>query len=242
MNKTTENIDKPITLTNLDAGRLYIRWIKIGWSLYVLENAILDSYIDNILEFLEDQSQQEFEKNIYVNEGAGGIHQVVNYPISEISLFYALHSYVRAGFKLNESSNLYLSEWWKNLNINFPEFLKNMAINGHDRIQVEYQKSFTEYYEKLLEIHNRIIYVPDYQMKSVRKEAYSDYLQSGNWKVVRLAALHRAGHKCQICNGTEHLEVHHRTYERLGEEAPNDLVVLDRPCHELFHINGKLIK
>lgn len=36
------------------------------------------------------------------------------------------------------------------------------------------------------------------------------------------------------------LDVHHRTYERLGNESPDDLTVLCRDCHKLFSQNGKL--
>jgi hypothetical protein len=32
-----------------------------------------------------------------------------------------------------------------------------------------------------------------------------------------------------------HLEVHHNTYERYGDESTFDLIVLCEQCHELFH-------
>jgi 5-methylcytosine-specific restriction endonuclease McrA len=31
------------------------------------------------------------------------------------------------------------------------------------------------------------------------------------------------------------LDVHHRTYERRGAEKAEDVIVLCRRCHELFH-------
>lgn len=69
---------------------------------------------------------------------------------------------------------------------------------------------------------------------------YSEYLKSEWWQQRRLKSLARAEHRCQVCNAGSRLEVHHRTYERLGHERDADLVVLCRNCHELFHGNGEL--
>lgn len=64
---------------------------------------------------------------------------------------------------------------------------------------------------------------------------YEEYLKSERWKKTRAAALSRAGDACQVCAGTMRLEVHHRTYVRLGHELPMDLTVLCRNCHKLYH-------
>ena len=69
----------------------------------------------------------------------------------------------------------------------------------------------------------------------LRALPYPDYLQTTHWQAQRAAALERAGHRCQVCNGAEHLDTHHRTYERLGRELPSDLTVLCRACHARFH-------
>jgi len=71
-------------------------------------------------------------------------------------------------------------------------------------------------------------------------EEHGDYLRSHAWKVTREAALRHAGNRCQVCNGSAHLHVHHRTYERLGREHPSDLTVLCRKCHAIFHGKGRL--
>jgi 5-methylcytosine-specific restriction endonuclease McrA len=44
---------------------------------------------------------------------------------------------------------------------------------------------------------------------------------------------------CRVCGSKESLDVHHRTYRYRGEERMEDLITLCRPCHELFHKNGK---
>lgn len=62
------------------------------------------------------------------------------------------------------------------------------------------------------------------------------YMQSRAWDSRRIAALIRADHRCQLCNrADEMLHAHHRTYERLGDESPTDLIVLCHPCHTGFH-------
>ena len=68
-------------------------------------------------------------------------------------------------------------------------------------------------------------------MKIRRSINYEKYLTSGQWKEKRLIALERAQHKCQLCNSSVRLEVHHRTYEHLGDELPEDLTVLCADCH-----------
>jgi hypothetical protein len=47
--------------------------------------------------------------------------------------------------------------------------------------------------------------------------------------------LHLSDRKCQVCNSPHNPEVHHRTYKRLGDERPNDLIVLCSDCHAVFH-------
>ena len=72
---------------------------------------------------------------------------------------------------------------------------------------------------------------------------YYKYIESLEWKTKADAAKERAGHRCQICNRPSieiTLDAHHRTYERLGNELPEDITVLCRNCHELYESNKKL--
>lgn len=64
-------------------------------------------------------------------------------------------------------------------------------------------------------------------------EAYD--LQTDHWKATATRAKERASYRCQLCNSPDRLEVHHRTYERVGCELDADLVVLCDPCHERHH-------
>lgn len=62
-----------------------------------------------------------------------------------------------------------------------------------------------------------------------------DYLRSPQWRRTRAAALLRAGRRCAIdARHTEGIEVFHVTYDRLGAELPDDLVVLCPRCLERY--------
>jgi len=60
---------------------------------------------------------------------------------------------------------------------------------------------------------------------------YATYLQSHVWRAKRNRRLMLAGYRCENCGSKHALEVHHRTYERLGREWDQDLAVLCKSCH-----------
>ena len=68
----------------------------------------------------------------------------------------------------------------------------------------------------------------------MNKEEYKQYLGTREWKERRKNAIGRAYGKCQLCNSEYRLEVHHRTYERVGKERDDDLTVLCHDCHRRF--------
>lgn len=77
----------------------------------------------------------------------------------------------------------------------------------------------------------------------MNKQEYREYLTTEHWQRERREALGRAEYRCQVCNTDDTpLEVHHRTYARLGSERPSDLFVLCESCHDLFSQNGKLAR
>lgn len=75
----------------------------------------------------------------------------------------------------------------------------------------------------------------DSEASSLASMPYVEYLKTEHWQRVREGALVRAEHRCQLCNTTEFLNVHHRTYENRGAEKDSDVTVLCKPCHERFH-------
>lgn len=73
------------------------------------------------------------------------------------------------------------------------------------------------------------------EVRALRALPYGEYLQTEHWKALRLRVLKSAVYRCQMCNADKPLDVHHRTYKRLGRERLSDLTALCRDCHEKFH-------
>ena len=80
------------------------------------------------------------------------------------------------------------------------------------------------------------------KQESLKNLNYQEgYLKSDHWLNLRQAVIER-DRSCRVCNSTKRLNVHHRSYENLGnpEEEIKDLTLLCRGCHELFHKHRKL--
>lgn len=70
------------------------------------------------------------------------------------------------------------------------------------------------------------------------RDFYLAYLNSPAWKTRRNRALQLADWRCQRCSGKRDLQVHHRTYDRLGREWDQDLEVVCAACHEAHHLEA----
>jgi hypothetical protein len=72
--------------------------------------------------------------------------------------------------------------------------------------------------------------------------AYDVYLRSRAWRAFRAEMLALTDGRCETCGVSEDesmllvLDLHHRNYQRLGWELPDDVAVLCRPCHEAEHV------
>lgn len=81
--------------------------------------------------------------------------------------------------------------------------------------------------------------------KSVRTQRYNNYMNSPEWKNKRAQRIFMDSGRCQFatdsgicgCTGTARnpLEVHHKTYARIGNEAMSDLVTLCKHHHKATH-------
>jgi 5-methylcytosine-specific restriction endonuclease McrA len=72
--------------------------------------------------------------------------------------------------------------------------------------------------------------------KQLRAMLYSDYLRTPEWSYRRREMVKAAERKCGRCGKySPNLDVHHRTYARLGNELPEDLEVLCGDCHQREH-------
>jgi hypothetical protein len=67
------------------------------------------------------------------------------------------------------------------------------------------------------------------------EEWYRQYLQTVEWRQRADATKARFGRRCALCNAEGTLEAHHRTYERVGNELPDDLTALCADCHAGYH-------
>lgn len=69
---------------------------------------------------------------------------------------------------------------------------------------------------------------------------YTSYIKSDAWRKKAKKARAKAGHRCQRCGKKGYLEVHHKTYKRLGREWFRDLEVLCARCHMAKHRNRRI--
>lgn len=85
-----------------------------------------------------------------------------------------------------------------------------------------------------VDIDNKVIY------NYILNMSYKDFLDTPYWEGITLFIKKRAGYKCEKCNKSGILDVHHKTYINHGQEhiksiARNDLILLCRECHEKEH-------
>lgn len=75
------------------------------------------------------------------------------------------------------------------------------------------------------------------RLQELRQTPYVDYLQTPEWRRRRDERIRAVGRQCQRCAARRDLQVHHLSYERLGDEWDTDLEVLCRSCHENHHFD-----
>jgi 5-methylcytosine-specific restriction endonuclease McrA len=69
------------------------------------------------------------------------------------------------------------------------------------------------------------------------RKNYRHYIASDKWRnsPARLAELAASKNRCRLCpqkgDAASPLEVHHATYENMGNEALGDLIALCHACH-----------
>ena len=60
---------------------------------------------------------------------------------------------------------------------------------------------------------------------------YKRYLASREWRVKRKEVIERNDGWCERCHSAPIADVHHVTYAHIGDEPPEDLQGVCRPCH-----------
>ena len=65
---------------------------------------------------------------------------------------------------------------------------------------------------------------------------YSEYLKTEHWQLLKQRKLaSKTKYVCFVCGCKKYLELHHKTYKRIGNERLMDVIWLCRNCHELTH-------
>lgn len=76
----------------------------------------------------------------------------------------------------------------------------------------------------------------DQRLRQLGYSSYWQYIDSPAWRSVR-AHYRNSGlpQDCKLCGATEKIVLHHRTYDRVGEEELTDLAPLCFSCHSMVH-------
>lgn len=61
---------------------------------------------------------------------------------------------------------------------------------------------------------------------------YNAYLRTDKWRAKADAVLRRANRTCEACGVRAATQVHHTTYDHVGDEPLWELRAVCRPCHE----------
>lgn len=67
-------------------------------------------------------------------------------------------------------------------------------------------------------------------------------MQSAEWAERKKRYFFNHERKCRACGSCSSIELHHKTYARMGEERDQDLVALCRRCHKALHAEQKRTK
>jgi len=68
-------------------------------------------------------------------------------------------------------------------------------------------------------------------------DGYKRYIRSEDWRNKRELVLKRDGYRCRNCGSGVGLQVHHKCYDRFGDESLDDLITLCNVCHEKVKLN-----
>ena len=103
-----------------------------------------------------------------------------------------------------------------------------------ETIKKQYYDNINRHWEQKREEHQNKLQ----QQRAIRRLEYESYIESEIWKKRRQVILERDRWICQGCLHRKAVDVHHLTYDRLGDELAFDLISLCRQCHDKAH--GKL--
>lgn len=74
-----------------------------------------------------------------------------------------------------------------------------------------------------------------FQASPLDYTAYNEYVGSTEWEQKKRDLFAERPRRCERCGEKKDVEVHHATYQRLGHELLDDLIILCEPCHKREH-------
>ena len=107
---------------------------------------------------------------------------------------------------------------------------KKSLISGVRIEQIEPKpKPFVPYSDSTPEVE------PIKQLMFISAKDKLEYMQSDKWRTLKFSRLMIAQYKCESCGSFHNLNLHHITYERLTQEALEDVAILCGGCHTKLH-------
>ena len=67
------------------------------------------------------------------------------------------------------------------------------------------------------------------------EKVYDIYLKSDQWRSKRQAVINSQLNICAKCKSAPISEIHHLSYDNIGNEHDSDLIGLCRSCHKSYH-------
>jgi 5-methylcytosine-specific restriction endonuclease McrA len=83
--------------------------------------------------------------------------------------------------------------------------------------------------------YERLIRDAAERVQPSNRQSYDDYLRSDAWKRRAAKILQRANGVCEGCLSNPASEVHHLTYQNIGQEFAWELRAVCRSCHSRIH-------
>lgn len=105
---------------------------------------------------------------------------------------------------------------------------------------IGYETEKPKHFVGLYWVEQNIPYIAWFHYINGRKSYFhrpgkDEYFASAEWKKKRQLVIDRDHNRCITCGAKTSLQIHHRTYERFGNELLEDLVTLCQQCHSIIH-------
>ena len=123
--------------------------------------------------------------------------------------------------------------------------IEKINPDNRNNLSDERSRELKVLYQAIREFENpRLVYerrAKEAARKLPTGHGYQSYLKSKAWEQKRVLCLSYYRYKCGVCYSKDNLEVHHRTYKRIFNEDPSDLIVLCHDCHSSYHMTAQEI-